>query len=179
MKGELVSNASHKPMELSDSVHPFLGPKRVNGPTRRMTWAHSPRVSDLVSLCNIFLTLFQEIFALGVEKTKEKTYFALSPGLSGDDMASIFTRVTGRPAIHSPSSSDEFAELTTSLVGPAFKEDAKQMMEWAAVMPKDRICYGSLSPEVDKSKEELGLQATSFEDWLRRSGWTGPTEVYE
>ncbi|KAF4975996.1 hypothetical protein FZEAL_7282 [Fusarium zealandicum] len=120
-----------------------------------------------------------KIFAVGVEKTNGKTFLAMSAQLSADDMAKTFTRVTGRPAVHSPISFEEFARVAAPLVGPAFKEDAKQMMEWAAVMPWDRICYGSMDPEDDVSKEILELKASSFETWLKRSGWTGPTKLYE
>ncbi|KAF4416418.1 cinnamoyl- reductase [Fusarium acutatum] len=61
----------------------------------------------------------------------------------------------------------------TSLI-PAFKEDAIEMMQWAAVAPTDKTCYGAFELEVEQSSEELGLTASSFEDWLTRSGWTGP-----
>jgi hypothetical protein len=67
--------------------------------------------------------------------------------------------------------------LSPALVGPAFKEDAIEMMQWAAVAPVDKTCYGAFELEVEKISEELGLTASSFEDWLRRSGWAGPGEV--
>lgn len=89
-------------------------------------------------------------------------------------MVEIFTRVTGQTAIHEPISAEQFGESAGQLVGPAFKEDAKQMMEWAAVMPADKICFGALDPDQDHSFEKLGLSATSFENWLRRTGWRGP-----
>lgn len=89
-------------------------------------------------------------------------------------MAEVFTRVTGIPAVHSPISFEEFGNLSSALVGPAFKEDAIEMMQWAAIAPDDKICYGALEPEAEKSSEELALTASSFEDWLRRSRWTGP-----
>jgi hypothetical protein len=111
---------------------------------------------------------------MGVEKTHGKTYLVMSPPITANDMAKAFTQVTGQPAIHDPSSAEEFAELTAPFVGPAFKEDAKQMMEWAAVMPAGKICYGAMDAHQDDSFEALGLKASSFEQWLRRSGWTGP-----
>jgi hypothetical protein len=89
-------------------------------------------------------------------------------------MVETFTRVTGQPAIHDPITPEEFGDLTVPRVGPAFKRDATEMMEWAAVAPADRICYGALTENQDRSLEELGLKASSFEEWLRRSGWAGP-----
>ena len=111
---------------------------------------------------------------MGVEKTRGKTYFVLSSRVTTDDMVKTFTKVTGQSAIHDPISAEEFGEMAASSVGPAFKEDAKAMMEWAAVTPADRIGYGAFTEDQDHSFEELGLKASSFEEWLRRSGWTGP-----
>jgi hypothetical protein len=114
------------------------------------------------------------VFNLGVQKTHGKSYLVLSPQITANDMVKTFTRVTGQPAVHDPISVEKFAELTVPLVGPAFKEDAKEMMEWAAVMPADKICYGAFDADQDHSFKELGLSATSFESWLYRSGWRGP-----
>ncbi|KAJ6441343.1 Dimethylglycine oxidase [Purpureocillium lavendulum] len=75
-----------------------------------------------------------KIFGLGVEKTKGQTYLALSSKITPDSMVEIFTRVTGRPAVHSPISFEEFGQLSSSLVGPAFVDDAIEMMQWASRM---------------------------------------------
>ncbi|KAL7755729.1 hypothetical protein ACKLNR_014256 [Fusarium oxysporum f. sp. zingiberi] len=121
-----------------------------------------------------FTSLIPEIFHLGVETTKGKTYLALGPRITPEGMAKVFMRVTGKPAVHSPISFEEFGRLSSALVGPAFKEDAIEMMRWAAVAPTDKTCYGAFELEVEQSSEDLGLTASSFEDWLTRSGWTGP-----
>ncbi|KAH6848225.1 putative cinnamoyl-CoA reductase [Chaetomium sp. MPI-CAGE-AT-0009] len=118
-----------------------------------------------------------KVFDLGVDRTRGKTYLAMSPQVTPQEMAETFTRVTGQPAIHSPISAEEFGSSTVQFVGPAFKEDAKQMMEWASIAPKSKVAYGALDPEVDRSAEELGLTASSFEAWLKRSDWTGPDRV--
>ncbi|QKX55361.1 uncharacterized protein TRUGW13939_02453 [Talaromyces rugulosus] len=90
-------------------------------------------------------------------------------GITADDMAKTFTRVTGEAAVHEPISAEEFAELAVPFVGPAFKEDAKEMMEWAAVMPADKICYSAFDADQDHSVQNLGLSATSFKSWLYRT----------
>ncbi|KAF2444163.1 NAD(P)-binding protein [Karstenula rhodostoma CBS 690.94] len=114
------------------------------------------------------------VFALGVDQTHGKTYLAMSPRITPREMVETFTRVTGKRAIHSQTTFEEFGDLTAPYVGPAFKEDAMQMMQWAAVAPESKVAYGSLDPHADRSAEELGLTASSFEQWLKRSGWTGP-----
>ncbi|KAF4472334.1 cinnamoyl- reductase [Fusarium albosuccineum] len=113
-----------------------------------------------------------KVFDLGVDRTAGKTYLVLSPLITPEEMAETFTRVTGQPAVHDPISPEQFGEMTAPFVGPAFKKDAQQMMEWASVTPADKVCFGAM--DHDDSFEELGLRASTFEDWLRRSGWKGP-----
>ncbi|KAF1986040.1 putative cinnamoyl-CoA reductase [Aulographum hederae CBS 113979] len=115
-----------------------------------------------------------KIFASGVSKTKGRTYLALGPRISPKGMAETFTRVTGKPAVVSPISFEEFGDLSSALVGPAFKEDAIEMMQWTAVAPDDKTCFGAFEMEAERAGEELGLKASSFEEWLIRSGWSGP-----
>ncbi|RFN50774.1 cinnamoyl-coa reductase [Fusarium flagelliforme] len=115
-----------------------------------------------------------KIFHLGVGKTKGKTYLALGPRISPQEIAQTFTRITGKPAVYSPISFEEFGDLSSRLVGPAFKEDAIEMMQCAAVAPDDKTCYGAFELDSERACEELGVSGSSFEDWLRRSGWTGP-----
>lgn len=98
----------------------------------------------------------------------------LSPRVTPKEMVKTFTKVTGLPAVHEPISAQEFADLTAPRVGPAFWTDAKEMMQWAAEAPSDKICYGAFDADSDTSIEELGLKASTFEEWLRRSGWKGP-----
>lgn len=68
--------------------------------------------------------------------------------------------------------------MASKAVGNGFKEDIRQMMEWISIAPEDKICYGALDPAEDSAWEDLHLRASSFEYWLRRSGWRGPPEGY-
>lgn len=101
-------------------------------------------------------------------------YPIVCPKITPDDMASIFTAVTGQPAIHDPMPLDEWSDVTASMLGPAFREDVKEMMEWMATVPEDKTCYGAFDLADNRSQEELGLSASTFADWLKRTGWTGP-----
>jgi hypothetical protein len=114
------------------------------------------------------------VFHLGVSYTKNKTYLAMSPTINPQEMAETFTKVTGQPAYHSPTSFEEFGDAAAAMVGPAFRSDAIEMMKWAAEAPRNKRAYGSWDPESDRSAEELGVSASTFEEWLKRSGWTGP-----
>ncbi|KAJ5986618.1 cinnamoyl-CoA reductase [Penicillium sp. IBT 35674x] len=135
---------------------------------------HSQSGLNGLILSMIWVFLLQ-VFASGIAKTKNKNYVVCSPKLRMDEFASTFTRVTGQPAIYSPISMDEWADLASKAVGNEFKEDIRQMMEWISIAPEDKICYGALDP-VEDSSWDLHFQATSFETWLRRSGWRGPPE---
>lgn len=149
---------------VSPASHPDIEPR---------TKTHRRQAQDICA--DVWCCWYKTgVFDLGIDRTRDKTYLVMSPRVTPREMAETFTRVTGKPAVHSPESPEEFGELTAPRVGPAFKEDAKQMMEWAAITPRNKVAYGSQDPGVDQSAEELGLTASSFEDWLKRSGWTGP-----
>ncbi|KAL4911143.1 hypothetical protein BDW74DRAFT_172599 [Aspergillus multicolor] len=115
-----------------------------------------------------------KVFRLGIEATRAKTYLVLSSRVTPNEMVQTFTKVTGIPAIHDPISPERFGELTAPFVGPAFERDATEMMQWAAEAPANKICYGAFPEDWDTSFEELGLKASSFEEWLVRSAWRGP-----
>ncbi|KAF6817915.1 cinnamoyl-CoA reductase [Colletotrichum plurivorum] len=134
-------------------------------------WPHySKRLSNGVVR---FCTAIPKVFDLGVSKTAGKIYLVMSPPITSEEMVETFTRVTGQAAVHDPITPREFGEATVPLVGPGFQSDAQQMMEWASVTPADKICFGAMEPHEDISPE-LGLKASSFEEWLLRSGWKGP-----
>jgi hypothetical protein len=158
------------------SLSQYLEVKSPNGLTLLTTSVFSPSVSVLaykyISPVSTYCSL--EVFELGTAKTKSKTFPVLSPRITPIEMVSVFTRITGQPACHDPDTADTFGEMTAPLVGPAFKEDAKQMMEWSAVTPAEKICFGAMDPEEDDSYELLGVRASTFEDFLLRSGWKGP-----
>ena len=116
-------------------------------------------------------------FSLGTEKTKGKTYPCVAPMITMDEMAATFTRVTGQPAVHDPLTPDEWADMGAVMMGPAYRDDIRDMMRWVSEAPKNKILYGSLDPEADKSAEELGVRASTFEEWLKRTGWAGPTDM--
>ncbi|CAI7628421.1 unnamed protein product [Penicillium glandicola] len=114
------------------------------------------------------------VFALGTTMMNGKSYFVGSKKLRMEDLASTFTQHTGQPAIYDPITIDEWADMASRAVGPGFKEDIRQMIQWFSIIPEDKRCYGALDLADDVALEELGLEASSFEDWLKRSNWTGP-----
>ncbi|KAF7557959.1 hypothetical protein G7Z17_g348 [Cylindrodendrum hubeiense] len=150
--------------------------RRSDGMVRFCTAIPSKQVAQWTDPSYDMGSFAAKVFDLGVDKTTGKTYLVMSPLITPDEMAETFTRLTGQPAAHDPISPEEFGEMTAPFVGPAFKSDAQQMMEWASVTPADKTCFGAmdLHEKMNDSFEELGLKASTFEDWLRRSGWKGP-----
>lgn len=116
-----------------------------------------------------------EILKQGPTKTASRTYPVTSPKLPFADLPRIFTRVTGRRAIFEPISLDEWGATVTAAAGKGYESDIRQMMEWIAIAPDERVCYGTLdSREGERVRGELGVRASTFEEWLGRSGWRGP-----
>lgn len=121
----------------------------------------------------IKLTRTPGIFALGVDKTKNKNYIAGGKLLSVNDIMEKFTRVTGKKAYYDPITYDEFADMAAGAMGPAFRECAVDMKKWAGETPEGKINYGCSDPEDDISAE-LGVTVTGLEEWIRSTGFVGP-----
>lgn len=92
-------------------------------------------------------------------------YLALGPRISLEEMAQTFARVTEKQIVHSPKSFEVIGDLSSRLVDPAFKDDAIEMVLWAAVAPDHNTCYGVLDMESKKSSEDLNLTDSSFQYW--------------
>lgn len=114
------------------------------------------------------------MFSLGPEKTASKVYPVVSSKMRFADLPAIFSTVQCQPAIFDPISLDYWSATVARTVGKGYEEDIRQMMEWIAVAPDEKICYGTMKPQEDCSWADLGVRASTFEEWLRRSGWQGP-----
>lgn len=114
------------------------------------------------------------VFATGTQTTASKTYPIGSPRITFAEMVSAFSRVTGVPARFESISLEEWTSTVVSVAGKGFEDDIRQMVQWVGDAPKDKICYGSMDPEDDSSWADLGVKASTFEDWLARTKWQGP-----
>lgn len=89
-------------------------------------------------------------------------------------MAAIFSRVTGAPARYESISLEEWTSTVVSVAGKGFEEDIRQMVQWVRDAPADKVCYGTMDPAADSSWEDLGVRASTFEEWILRNKWEGP-----
>ncbi|KAE8393120.1 hypothetical protein BDV23DRAFT_180998 [Aspergillus alliaceus] len=115
-----------------------------------------------------------EIFTLGPQKTASKAYPVVGPKLSFADFAKIFKEIVPLNTTFDPITIGQWGATVAATVGKGYEEDIKQMMEWIAIAPDDKICYGTMRPQDDRSYEDLGVKASTFGDWVRRSAWKGP-----
>ncbi|KAH6897466.1 hypothetical protein B0T10DRAFT_584198 [Thelonectria olida] len=115
-----------------------------------------------------------EAFTAGPGKTGSKTYPVVGPKIPFSEFAKVFSKVTSKPSRFESTTIDEWGSVVAATVGKGYEEDIRQMMQWIAVAPNDKICYGTMSPEDDTSWEDLGVRASTFEEWLARSKWEGP-----
>lgn len=115
------------------------------------------------------------IIKKGPRETTSKTYPVVSPKLPFSELPRIFTQKTGIPAYFEPITLDEWGSTVAQAAGKGYETDIRQMMEWIAVAPDEKVCYGTMEPEMlHRAWEELGVRASSFEEWLERTGWRGP-----
>ncbi|KAL3441665.1 cinnamoyl-CoA reductase [Aspergillus insuetus] len=110
----------------------------------------------------------------GPRKTGSKIYPVVSPKIRFADFPAIFSSGRSQPAVYSPITLDEWGATVARTVGKGYEEDIRQMMGWIAFAPEDKICYGTMEPEEDTSWEDLGVRASTFEEWLGRARWDGP-----
>lgn len=82
--------------------------------------------------------------------------------------------MTGIPARFESVGLEDWTSTVVSVAGEGFKEDIRQMVQWVAHAPKHKICYGTMDPVDDCSWEDLGVKASTFEEWILRSNWRGP-----
>ncbi|GLA48819.1 hypothetical protein AnigIFM63604_004402 [Aspergillus niger] len=115
-----------------------------------------------------------EVFSLGPERTASKVYPVVGPRILFADLPAMFSTMRSQPAIFDPITLDEWGATVARTVGKGYEEDIRQMMEWIAVAPDEKICYGTMDPQEDCSWADLGVRASAFEEWLGRSGWQGP-----
>ncbi|KAK7424200.1 hypothetical protein QQZ08_008688 [Neonectria magnoliae] len=109
----------------------------------------------------------------GPEKTESKIYPVVGPKMKFSEFSDIFSRVTSRSSSFESTRIEEWGATVAATVGKGYEEDIKQMMQWISVAPNDKICYGTMDPENDTSWKDLGVRASTFEEWLARSNWQG------
>ncbi|CZR69433.1 uncharacterized protein PAC_19333 [Phialocephala subalpina] len=136
-------------------------------PTKRMGWADPGH--DIGWFARA---------ALDAGRTsKEELVPVCGQSISYEDLATMFTTVTGIKAVYRQCSVEEFG--TRGGVAGVERVKGKEVRglgEWLAIAPDERTCYGTIGMEqLELVEREMGVKALSWEKFLERTGWRGPT----
>ncbi|GAA5907809.1 hypothetical protein JCM8208_001952 [Rhodotorula glutinis] len=103
--------------------------------------------------------------------TSGKTYPVMAHAATAD-LVSEIERATGDKTVWEPLSKDELhAMMDGKPFGEVLEAAATDMFDSIDTTPAAHTSYGMFSRADDPSCE-LGVRATSFDEWVKRSGWT-------
>ncbi|GAA5976110.1 hypothetical protein JCM10908_005388 [Rhodotorula pacifica] len=110
------------------------------------------------------------IFAAGPEKTAGKSYPIAGPPMSADEMAKAYTRYAGESATVQRLEYADALSVLPDFLRPCF-EDIYRYLEDC---DQTKVAYGTMAPEDDHGYKDLAVRASTFEDYVRRTGFRVP-----
>ncbi|GAA5875054.1 hypothetical protein JCM16303_004995 [Sporobolomyces ruberrimus] len=119
-------------------------------------------------------TFVAAIFKKGPSVTAGKTYPVNSTPVTCADLAEAYTRVTGEPARTAPHSFDFLYDTLKPQVGETEARGIVEMMQFVDSTAPSPYTHGPGYIEKDDSLEDLGVKASSPEEFFRRTGWRAP-----
>ncbi|GAA6010069.1 hypothetical protein JCM10207_007544 [Rhodosporidiobolus poonsookiae] len=111
------------------------------------------------------------IFHRGASVASGKTYYIAGPSLTFDKLVEQYAAVTGEKAVYRPRSPEE---VVASLSLPdEVKTILIELSTWinTSKNPQRRFFGMVTNEEVQQGEVQLGVKPSTFEEWLRRSGW--------
>ncbi|GAA6062915.1 hypothetical protein JCM10212_007146 [Sporobolomyces blumeae] len=109
------------------------------------------------------------IFEKGPAVTGGKQYPVNSERVTSNEMAATYTRVTGEPAVRDPLLMSSFRK-SLALSGEQAVEAMVSMLRYMETVPEDsHLAYGPGSVSADTVEQDLGVRASTFEEYLERS----------
>ncbi|GAA5950482.1 hypothetical protein JCM21900_004821 [Sporobolomyces salmonicolor] len=114
------------------------------------------------------------VFSKGPLHTGGRTYPIETPPTTFPQIAAQYQQITGEKAIFDPLSMEKALELVSSRTGLGMIKEFEEMFLWLDAAPGDKAAYGTMD-EKDTSFEDLGVKASTFEEFLERSGWRAVT----
>lgn len=94
--------------------------------------------------------------------------------ISYSDLATKFTAVTGVKADYRQCSVDEFEKRCGN--NEERRKESRALGQWLSIAPDDRACYGTVEMDrLIRVERELGREALSWEQFLERTRWRGPS----
>ncbi|BGP09258.1 hypothetical protein JCM10049v2_005120 [Rhodotorula toruloides] len=113
------------------------------------------------------------VFKRGPRITGGKTYPVMDDVLTPVDMAKQYQTVTGEPAKFEPLAVEEYLDSVRTdpeMGGPEFAKEVEDWVHHINAIKPGTTCTGA-------TFQDLGVKATTFDNWLERTGWrVGGTE---
>ncbi|BGP33273.1 hypothetical protein JCM10296v2_005067 [Rhodotorula toruloides] len=106
-------------------------------------------------------------FTKGPAATAGETYPIEAPSCSLQDIAAQYEAFTGEKATVQATP----VERALTGVPEALLPSLTEVFHYVNELGPNSICYGTMKPEQDKSFEDLGVQASSFQAFVERTGF--------
>ncbi|GAA5875031.1 hypothetical protein JCM16303_004987 [Sporobolomyces ruberrimus] len=116
-------------------------------------------------------TFVAAIFEKGPSVTAGKTYPINSTPVSNAELAETYTRVTGEPAKVDPMDVKVVHEILKPMLGETFAGAFVGMLKFIDSVEPSPYTYGPGYIEKDDSFKDLGVKASSPEEFFKRTGW--------
>ncbi|GAA6010592.1 hypothetical protein JCM11491_002986 [Sporobolomyces phaffii] len=111
------------------------------------------------------------VFAKGTSVTAGKTYPVNSKPVTSQELADTYTKVTGEPSTVDPLELETVSRLLTPHVGETFSNALTSMFHLLNSAEPSPYTYGPGYIEKDTSFEDLGVKASTPEEFFTRTGW--------
>ncbi|GAA5875050.1 hypothetical protein JCM16303_004994 [Sporobolomyces ruberrimus] len=119
-------------------------------------------------------TFVAAIFKKGPLVTAGKTYPINSTPVTSSELAEVYTRVTGEPAEADPIDLNFLHQMLKTYLGETFANALVGMMKFIDSNEPAPYTYGPGYIEKDDSYEDLGVKASTPEEFFKRTGWRAP-----
>ncbi|GAA6063358.1 hypothetical protein JCM10212_004404 [Sporobolomyces blumeae] len=131
-------------------------------PTVRLAW-----IDDRFDIGSFVAAIFKK----GPKETRDKAYFITSGAASMPEIANEYHKITGETVSVEPLSVKEGADKTATTLGvPHLAEELNVTFEWFNQI-YDNLPKEALDGAIQGVAAELGVKASSFAQFLERSGW--------
>ncbi|GJN90129.1 hypothetical protein Rhopal_003128-T1 [Rhodotorula paludigena] len=110
------------------------------------------------------------IFTTGPAITAGKTYPLASKAQTLKQIAQTYEAITGDPSVWEPLTPEQRA----AFLPPFLVSAIENMYGYFEEIDSSKTCYGTMDPKDDTSFQDLGVKASTVEEWLARTGWRAP-----
>ncbi|GAA6028693.1 hypothetical protein JCM8097_007350 [Rhodosporidiobolus ruineniae] len=158
----------------SHLARPFYTQRQADGTVRFcMSTANSDLSVGFLDASDVGVFV-SAILSKPVSATAGKTYPIMSApsGQNTASLAAAYAAKTGEKVVVEPISKEEVTAMLAGMPhGEVVARAANDLSDYLDSTPAGTTCYGTLSRVDDPTAADLGVKATTFEEWLEKSGW--------